>query len=575
MKDQIDFLRGRGINAARLDSSLSAEESRQTTNDLLSGELKLLYVAPERFNNERFLQLLSRAPLALLALDEAHCISEWGHNFRPDYLKLAGLARQLKVPRVLALTATATPEVARSICAEFDIPEGASINTGFYRPNLQMALTPTPASSRDELLAQRLGKRKPGTTIIYVTLQKTAMSVAAQLRRQGLDARAYHAGLDTEVRNEIQEWWMGSDSGIVVATIAFGMGIDKSDVRYVYHYNLPKSLENYSQEIGRAGRDGQASVVELLACPDDVPTLQNFVYGDTPTAAALEGLLQELLGLGESFVVEEHALSKRHDMRPLVLRTALTYLELAGVIQQGTPYYASYDIQLNQSRAQTLAAFGEKAGRFLQALLETGRKGTKWIRVQPETACEALGTQRTHLLRALELLQQKGLAQVKATEVRQRFARLDYQGDIATLTRELVERFTRREASEIRRLEDVLRLVEDDGCQTNALVSYFGQERSVPCGHCSYCKRGHAVKMPQPRPLPPLETRIGRAGAQALAQQSPQGLGHPRQLARYLCGIKSPAQPRLPDNSKFAVLEEYRFADVLEWCSAGQGEYEP
>src|SRR5712692_4298930 len=275
MKDQIDYLRRRGIAAARLDSSLETAELREVGDRLRGGTLQLLYVAPERFNNERFLADLRRAHIALFAVDEAHCISEWGHNFRPDYLKLAETARELDVERILALTATATPAVVQDICAAFDIPRECAVVTGFHRPNLDLQTNPV----------------------------RTAERVAEQLAAAGLPAQAYHAGMDTPSRTAVQDWWTRSDRGIVVATIAFGMGIDKADVRYVYHYNLPKSLESYSQEIGRAGRDGATSIVELFACGADVPMLENFAYGDTPTRAAVTGLVDELLAAEPAFDV--------------------------------------------------------------------------------------------------------------------------------------------------------------------------------------------------------------------------------------------------------------------------------
>src|SRR5947209_2728821 len=264
-KSAIDLLATRGVDAARLDSSLDANEVRAVTERLRAGSLKLLYVAPERFNNERFLQQLGETKIALFAVDEAHCISEWGHNFRPDYLKLAARARDLGAERVLALTATATPAVVVDICEGFGIEERDSVVTGFYRPNLKLLTTPARAAGRDQLLIDRLRERAPGSTIVYVTLQRTAERVAALLAAAGLPARAYHAGMPSDERVEVQEWWTGSDRNVVVATIAFGMGIDKPDVRYVYHLNLPKGLESYSQEIGRAGRDGEPSICELFA----------------------------------------------------------------------------------------------------------------------------------------------------------------------------------------------------------------------------------------------------------------------------------------------------------------------
>src|SRR5207253_3504788 len=301
MKNQLDFLHSRRIPAGRMDSSLTEQETRATNELLRSGQLKLLYVAPERFNNERFLESIRRTRIALFAIDEAHCISEWGHNFRPDYLKLAETAKELKAQRILALPATATPLVVENICARFGIPQDCAVVTGFYRPNLHIWTTPVPATQRDRLLLDRLSSREPGAAIVYVTLQRTAERVASLIERAGHPARPYHAGMETDERTNVQEWWTKSDKNIVVATIAFGMGIDKANVRYVYHYNLPKSLESYSQEIGRAGRDDAPSIVELFACAEDVPTLENFAYGDTPTEQGLRGLIAHLMSQPEEF----------------------------------------------------------------------------------------------------------------------------------------------------------------------------------------------------------------------------------------------------------------------------------
>src|SRR5881392_2194048 len=220
MKDQIDFLQRSGIDAERLDSSLGAVDQREIFDRLRVGSLKLLYVAPERFDNERFLMQLARARISLFAVDEAHCISEWGHNFRPGYLKLAERARELSAERVLALTATATPAVVADIRAGFGIEEADAVVTGFYRPNLTLLMTPVTVGERDRLLLERLLERPPGSTIVYVTLQRTALRVADLLAEAGLPARPYHAGMSTEERVAVQEWWVGARDGIVVATIA-------------------------------------------------------------------------------------------------------------------------------------------------------------------------------------------------------------------------------------------------------------------------------------------------------------------------------------------------------------------
>src|SRR4051794_24380849 len=563
MKDQIDFLAGQGVDAARLDSSLGPEESRDVSERLRGGTLKLLYVAPERFNNERFLAQLEQTKIALFAVDEAHCISEWGHNFRPDYLKLAARARELGAERVLALTATATPAVAADIRAGFGIEERDSVVTGFYRSNLTLLTTPVTSDERDQKLIDRLRERPPGSTIVYVTLQRTAERVAALLAAAGLPARAYHAGMNADDRVDVQEWWTHSDANIVVATIAFGMGIDKRDVRYVYHLNLPKGLESYSQEIGRAGRDGEPSICELLACRDDLPTLENFAFGDTPTAEAIAGLLADVLAHspGAQFAVSEYELSSRYDIRPLVLKTILTYLELDGFLQQGTPFYAGYSVRpLHGEWDDVYVGFDAGRADFLRRVLASGREGRVWTAVDPEAVP---GEDRERVVKALTYLEQQRLVELKVADVRQRFTLLQQPESLEALRDRLGERFDRREQSEAERIQRVVDLVEHDGCQVQALVGYFGEIRAEPCGHCSYCLTGVAQRLPDPAATP--EPEFDRAALDELAAQHPAALGASRQRARFLCGLSSPAttKARLSRHALFGVLAERRFTDVL------------
>jgi ATP-dependent DNA helicase RecQ len=573
MKDQVDFAAAHGVEAARLDSSLGPDELRGVSDRLRAGSLKLLYVAPERFNNERFLAQLAGTRIALFAVDEAHCISEWGHNFRPDYLKLAARARELGAERVLALTATATPAVVADIRAGFGIEEADSVVTGFYRRNLTLLTTPVHASARDQLLIDRLRERAAGSTIVYVTLQRAAQRVASLLSDAGLPARPYHAGMSAEERVKVQEWWTGSDRGIVVATIAFGMGIDKADVRYVYHLNMPKGLESYSQEIGRAGRDGATSICELFACPDDIPTLENFAFGDTPTRQALDSLLEEVFAheQGVPFAVSEYDLSARHDVRPLVLRTFLTYLELDGFLAQGTPFYAGYSLRpTSGSFEDVFAAFDRQRSEFLRRVIASGKSSRVWTTLNPDEVAGSLGESRGRIIAALGYLEERGLVEVKATDVRLRFTLLGRPDSVSELCDRLVDRSARRERAETERIARVVSLVTHDGCQVNALVAYFGELRDEPCGHCSFCLGGEAQQLREATPPTAIEALVDEPSFRALRSAHPDALGEARQSARFLCGLSSPATGRakLTRDPLYGVLADHRFAAVLGWCEA-------
>ncbi len=563
MKDQIDFLKSRGVAAGRMDSSLTTEEYQQIDADLRDGKLTLLYVAPERLSNERFISKLQRQKISLLVIDEAHCISEWGHNFRPDYLKLARLSRQLGVERVLALTATATPAVADDICREFAIASGDRIHTGFYRPNLELRATPCNAAERPQLLRGRLQTRPKGPAIIYVTLQATAERIAASLAENGFPARAYHAGLASEERSAVQDWFMASTDAIAVATIAFGMGIDKADIRSVYHYNLPKSLENYSQEIGRAGRDGKPSICEVFACRDDVVVLENFSFGDTPDPESIGDLVDTILAHDGEFDVSTYELSQAHDMRPLVVNTLLTYLELAEVIEATSPFYSEYQFLPQKSSSEILSRFDEERASFLRGVFSSAAKAKKWFHIDLAATAARLQTTRDRLVRALTYLEEQGDLTLKVAGLRLGYRLKTRPFDIEALKQDLTARFATRERNDISRIQQVVALTEQSGCLVRSLLEYFGEDVQRDCGHCDRC-------FGEVRSSPPAAARrktpaISRDVFGALRAEHPDALGTPRQAARFLCGLSSPrlTRAKLTRHPLFGSLAETPFQEVL------------
>lgn len=566
MKDQIDSLQERGIRAERLDSSLSEAKYRQVTQDLRSGQLKMLYVSPERLGNERFLALIEGIQLSLLAVDEAHCISSWGHNFRPDYMKLSRASKELKVERVLALTATATPQVCADMASAFDIAPGDVVNTGFHRPNLEMRVTGCGDSERKALLVERIKERAPGPTIIYVTLQRHAEDIAEHLMRAGFDARPYHAGLKQDVRSKTQDDFMAGRLQIVCATIAFGMGVDKSDIRYIYHYHQPKGFESYLQETGRAGRDGEPSVCELFACPDDMTVLENFVYGDTPDEASLRSFLSSLAEQGSDIDIAVHSLSRAHDIRGLVVNTLLTHLELAGVIRSEGHYYGEIRYAC-ADKAAALAAYPEQQASFLRDLFSAGRKATKWSTLDIEVAMEKTGHKRDVIMRALSDLESKGHVELQLAGYRQRFRRVVDAIDVEQECAKLMATFADHEQREIDRIRSVAEYAGRDRCLTSALLAYFGEELAE-CGHCQICLGQEPAHIPE-RVTSSLEQYDLRALPRLVARNA-VALGRARQQARFLCGITSPAcsaDRALRRDRLFGICEEVPFAEVLAYCT--------
>ena len=568
MKDQIDALASVGVNAQRLDSSLGADEYRQVMDDIRTGSLKILYVAPERFNNERFRASLENVPISLFAIDEAHCISEWGHNFRPDYLKLASYAKSLKADRVLALTATATRAVLDDIQRVFDIAPECAINTGFYRSNLRLLAEAVTSTERDLLLLEKIKSGPQGPCIVYVTLQKTAEVVAKHISDAGLDARYYHAGMKEDERSSVQNWFIQSDTAIVVATIAFGMGIDKADIRSVYHYNLPKSLENYSQEIGRAGRNGEDSLCCMLVDQSDVIPLENFVYGDTPTPGALEKFVESIFSNSGHFAISQYELSNYCDIRQLVLRTLLTGLELKGYLTAGTPFYETYQFRFLRSEENILTRFDEQRRSFLENVFAKALRKKIWNSIELGAVAKDIGEDRQRLVKAMDYLEEQGLIELKVAGVRYRY-HLDRRPDSTdALAEELYNEAMAREQREINRLQEVLDWVQLDACQSSALATRFDSPLSSTCGHCAWCENQKPVSLHE-LPESELDSSVISA-AEMLQQENPHVLASAVEVTRVLCGVSSPAitKARLHRSEHFASLAHERYQTVLNAISA-------
>jgi ATP-dependent DNA helicase RecQ len=294
MKDQVDALQSKGIAAAVINSTQTLEEQRERLRQLRSGELKLVYVAPERFRAEGFRAALRDVEISLFAVDEAHCLSQWGHDFRPDYLRLEQTLEELGHPQTAAFTATATPHVRSDILKTLKLRDPFVSVTGFERPNLSLRVRQVDSQKEKyERLARVVREWKTG--IVYCATRKRVEEVAERLNENGVSVTAYHGGMDDRAREQAQNEFLSRASDVVVATNAFGMGIDRSDVRFVVHFEVPGSIEAYYQEAGRAGRDREPAVCELLFNFADTSTQEFFIEGNNPGPVLIRNVYSALL----------------------------------------------------------------------------------------------------------------------------------------------------------------------------------------------------------------------------------------------------------------------------------------
>ena len=335
MKDQVDALRAKGIAATFVNSSIEATERRKRLDAAVRGELDLLFVTPERFRSPTFRELEPRLNVTRMAVDEAHCISQWGHDFRPDYSRVGAYRARLGNPPTIALTATATTRVAEDIVGHLHLDDPLVVRTGIERPNLFLSSTPVYLEEEKlPILADRV-RAIDGPGIVYSTLIRDLEELHGELARRGIHSLVYHGKLSPRERHSMQERFMSSEREVVLATNAFGMGVDKEDIRFVLHAQIPRTLEAWTQEVGRAGRDGEPAWCEMIYFEEDVAIQQNFVRWANPSLEYLVGVYETLRGWGERIQTkdlddlrDELLVKQRGDNRVSI---CLKWLEVLGV----------------------------------------------------------------------------------------------------------------------------------------------------------------------------------------------------------------------------------------------------
>ncbi len=499
MKDQVDALERRGIPAAFINSSLSSGQVSDRMAAARSGALKMLYVAPERFDAGTTLERLRDTEVSLFAVDEAHCISEWGHDFRPSYLRLAQVREALGNPALIALTATATPHVREDIVRQLHMGRPTVIVTGFDRTNLTYYVRAGRTDAdKDGALIEELRARE-GLGIVYASTRKAVERIAHLLNRRRIRALPYHAGLDDDHRREVQDAFMREEARVIVATNAFGMGIDKPNVRLVVHHAMPGTLEAYYQEAGRAGRDGEPADCVLLHAYRDRFTHEYFIRTAHPRREVVEPLYDLLQRGGPGVAALDAAqlakkLGRKTNARDV--EAALRLLERAGAWRAGAPVGRRARVRLLASADRIRRELGDARALelgLLRALWRLGRDGFyDGFDVDLDGLPPALGGPAFELLDALQREQflewvriESGPSPARAGAPLELF-RIDWDS------------LERRHRADLDKLEAMQRYAYTRRCRRAFVLRYFGDPSARPeCGACDNCLRrpsGHSTR---------------------------------------------------------------------------------
>jgi ATP-dependent DNA helicase RecQ len=493
MKDQVDALRARALPATFINSSIDFEEQKARIAGVRRGEFKLVYVAPERFRSNFFVEALRSTNVSLFAVDEAHCVSTWGHDFRPDYLRLKSAIAEIGRPQVAALTATATPYVRADIIEQLGLVEPRAFVSGFDRPNLSINVVHTQKEREKIAHVRRLAETSGGSGIIYSSTRKSVEQVAARLREARLSVVAYHAGMEDAERVRAQEEFMAGAKQMIVATNAFGMGIDKPDIRFVAHYHLPGSIEAYYQEIGRAGRDGLPASCMLLFNYADKRTQDYFIEGSYPPPEVIAKVYEALVGTGQPRIeLSTREIAARAAVRnEMAVQSALIILEKAGHIERGAASENRASVRLLMSPAQAREAMNaRRSARDKQVLFgllggfELNQRVAAEIDVNE--AAESIGVDVAALRRSLASLAESGIISYQPA----RRTRGVLMRDARPVERLNIrpQDLARRAALEQRKLREMISFCYTDRCYRAFILDYFGdRHHAANCGTCGNC----------------------------------------------------------------------------------------
>ena len=500
MKDQVRSLSESGIKALAVHSGLTREEISVAIDNCIYGDFKFLYVSPERLGTPLFKARVQEMNVNLLAIDEAHCISQWGYDFRPAYLQIIELRKLLPEVPLLALTATATPEVTEDIQDKLGFRERNLMKTSFERKNLVYTVRTSEAKEKELLL---LVQEHQGSGIVYVRNRRKSKELAELLASKGVSADYYHAGLKHEDRHRKQEDWTSGKTRVIVATNAFGMGIDKSDVRFVVHMDLPDNPEAYFQEAGRAGRDGQRSVAILIYSPADERVIEKRIAVNFPGIPKVKEVYNALgnylqvpfgSGKGQSYDFDFGDFLSRYKLNALVAHSSLDVLMREGYISVTDELNNPSRIHFRVSRDQLyrFQVKNESFDGFIKLLLRSySGMFTQFVNIDESSLSRRSGLPREQVYQFLKNLSGSQIITYVPQKKVPVVTYLEERLDDRTLHIS-PERYNFRRDRYKKRIAELLEYAKSERkCRSQFLLSYFGELKAPVCGECDACKRLH------------------------------------------------------------------------------------
>ncbi len=498
MKDQVDSLDEVGIPATFINSSLSLKEIDSRLNKMQEGYYRLIYIAPERFYSQSFMKELKNIKVALFAIDEAHCISQWGHDFRPSYLRLKEVIRSVNNPPVLALTATATLEVREDIIKQLELKEVNLIVSGFSRPNLHLASVLASGGQKINKILELFKDSDLGSGIIYVGTRSKAEEIVTYLNEYSIKAVEYHAGLDNDSRSWVQEQFMKNEAQVVVATNAFGLGINKKDIRFVIHYDLPGTIEAYYQEAGRAGRDGEDSFCLLFYSPSDRYLQEFFIQGDNPDEETIVDVYRVLLKMDEKkdykqdsllFTYSEITKQLETSVPEMAVGTCLKILEKENYISRPNERRANAYLKRNISYQEIRTNISGRAKNQKKVINTIEEKldekiSTGW-QFSLDEAEIIFKMEKNSFLRAIKSLAEKNLLEFRppfrGTEIKI-IKKVEPEEILPDL-----EKLKDKAKRAYEKLDNMENYVYTKNCRQAYILNYFGENNKKSCGVCDNC----------------------------------------------------------------------------------------